>query len=113
MITSLPRSAMTQGLYVLIAIIPWVTSLVFAQSSLWRFRLCCGVLYIERFWIRGQARADVRVWISTCSDARLHVEACKQQIQFAGTMSGDQYVFAIARSRRSTAYLHLFWGRGV
>jgi hypothetical protein len=51
-----------------------------------------------------QARADVRVWISACSDARLHIDACKQQIKmFPGTLSGDQYVFAIydQKSRKS------------
>lgn len=43
-----------------------------------------------------QARADIRVWVSTCSDARLHIDDCKQQIQmFYGTLPGDQYVFAI------------------
>ncbi len=44
-----------------------------------------------------QARADVRVWISTSpNDARLHIDNCKRQIQlFSGTTSGDQYMFAV------------------
>lgn len=43
-----------------------------------------------------QARADVRVWISTCSNARSHINICEEQIRlFDGTRSGDQYVFAV------------------
>lgn len=43
-----------------------------------------------------QARADVRVWIANCPDARLSIDACKEQIRlFAETRPGDQYVFAV------------------
>jgi hypothetical protein len=44
-----------------------------------------------------QARADVRVWISTSpKNARQHIDNCKKQIgMFAGGMPGDHYVFAI------------------
>jgi hypothetical protein len=43
-----------------------------------------------------QARAAVRVWVTTCSNARKHIDYCKQQIQqFAETLSRVQYVFAI------------------
>lgn len=41
------------------------------------------------------SRAEVRVWITTCTDARKHIEICKDQVtRFPGT-AGDQYVFAV------------------
>lgn len=41
-------------------------------------------------------RADVRVWITRCHGAELHIRNCKQQIQaFCGTKPGDQYVLAV------------------
>jgi hypothetical protein len=43
-----------------------------------------------------QARADVRVWIANCPDARRRIDDCKEQIRLiAGTVPGDQYVFAV------------------
>jgi hypothetical protein len=44
-----------------------------------------------------QARADVRVWISTSPGrARLHIDNCKKQIQeFDGTQPGDCYIFLL------------------
>jgi hypothetical protein len=44
-----------------------------------------------------QARANVRVWISTSpNNAQQHIDNCKKQIQlFSGTAPGDQYVFAV------------------
>jgi len=44
-----------------------------------------------------QARAGVRVWISTSpNDAEQHIENCKEQIRlFDGTQAGDRYVFAV------------------
>jgi len=41
------------------------------------------------------ARAEVRVWITSCKDAKRHIDLCKNQIsRFPGT-SGDHYVFAV------------------
>jgi hypothetical protein len=43
-----------------------------------------------------QARADIRVWITSYPDARLQIDTCKEQIrQFFGTLPGDQYVFVV------------------
>ncbi len=46
-----------------------------------------------------QARADVRVWISTAANPTLadqHLENCKKQIRsFLATVPGDIYLFAI------------------
>ncbi|MGH7949076.1 MAG: hypothetical protein ACREQF_07630 [Candidatus Binataceae bacterium] len=47
-----------------------------------------------------QARADVRVWISTSPNpqmARQHITNCKTQVaKFSGTVPGDTYLFIIA-----------------
>ena len=44
-----------------------------------------------------QARADVRLWISTSPDsAETHIENCKRQARaFGGAVAGDRYVFAV------------------
>jgi hypothetical protein len=43
-----------------------------------------------------QARAGIRVWISTALDAGRHIEVCKRQIElFDRSQAGDRYVFAV------------------
>lgn len=46
-----------------------------------------------------QARADVRVWISTAANSDLankHIENCKKQIvEFSATVPNDKYLFAV------------------
>lgn len=57
-----------------------------------------------------QARADIRVWISTSPDnPRKHIDNCKEQIQsFSGTMSGDQYIFAVYNFKTGTPLIEKF-----
>jgi hypothetical protein len=44
-------------------------------------------------------RADVRVWLSCVAnvdDAKTHIDRCEKQARrFAGSLSGDTYVFII------------------
>ncbi len=64
-----------------------------------------GVLFDEISEVDGdfqklvQARADVRVWVSTAPDnatAQTHIANCKEQVRrFEGTMKGDTYIFII------------------
>jgi hypothetical protein len=60
------------------------------------WKICPTTVVDDDFQKLVQARADVRVWVSTsanASDIRLHIENCEKQIRlFKSSEVGDQFV---------------------
>lgn len=83
-------------------------------ESEWKF----GVLVDKNVEVDGdfqklvQARADVRVWVSSSPNsdmAKLHIENCKKQARlFLGGLSGDIYVFIIHEWTTPTTLIERF-----
>lgn len=79
----------------------WLLSMPVAIESEWKYHY--AIVDQHRvdhdFQKLVQARADVRVWVSSAPNeeiARKHVEACQQQAcMYAGAQAGDTYLFVV------------------